>query len=325
MADRHPDRRVGRWAPGAAGREREAGMPEVGLFVPTSAPDARPDTVLAFGQRAEAAGVRSLWVPDRLVFDGAEPLLALAALVATPTRARLGTCVLLGTLRPPALLAKMVATLDVLSGGRVTLGLGVGSRADDFAAAEAPYAERGPRMTELLQVLRGAWSGAPLQHAGRYYHLDVGPIGPRPVQAGGRRIGRGGNAEPALRRIGRQADGYVGSSTRGPAGVRRAWEIVRASAAAAGRDPDRLTLAALVRACVDDDPARAAERTTANARHYGAARGDATAYQLLGPPDACVRMAHEYFAAGVQVLIVAPVTAEVGHLDRLLGEVFPRL
>ena len=80
-------------------------MPEVGLFVPTSAPDARPDTVLAFGQRAEAAGVHSLWVPDRPVFDGAEPLLALTALAATTTRARLGTCVLLGTLRPDLLKA----------------------------------------------------------------------------------------------------------------------------------------------------------------------------------------------------------------------------
>src|SRR4051812_50113896 len=97
-------------------------MPGVGLFVPTSAPDAGPETVLAFGQRAEAAGVRSLWVPERLVFDGAEPLLALAALAATTTRARLGTCVLLGTPRPPALLAKMIAPLDVLSGGRGTPG-----------------------------------------------------------------------------------------------------------------------------------------------------------------------------------------------------------
>src|SRR5207248_7858581 len=138
---------------------------------------------------------------------------------------------------------------------------------------------RGSRMPELLSILRRAWSGGPLQHDGRYYHLDVGPIGPRPLQAGGPPIWLGGNADAALRRIGRQADGYVGSSTGGPAGVRRAWDVVRASAEAAGRDPDRLTFAALVRACVDDDRARAAERATANARHYGGRGADASSHQ----------------------------------------------
>src|SRR6476659_5874357 len=119
-------------------------MPTVGLFVPLAAPDARPETALAFGQRAEAAGLDSLWLPDRPVFPSAEPLVTMAALAATTTRPRLGTCVLLGSLRGPALLAKQVATRDALSGGRVILGLGVGSRADDFAATGVPYAGRGP-------------------------------------------------------------------------------------------------------------------------------------------------------------------------------------
>src|SRR5579884_2346784 len=160
-------------------------MPEVGIYVPTPAADVQPDTVVAFGQRVEAAGLHSLWTLDRLVFDNQEPLLCLAALATTTRRVRLGTSVLLGTLRPPALLAKMVATLDVLSGGRMILGLGVGSRPDDFVAAGVPYAARGARLAEAMRVLRQVWSGAPLAHEGRAYQLAAGPIGPRPAQPGG--------------------------------------------------------------------------------------------------------------------------------------------
>ena len=165
-------------------------MPAVGLFVPTAAPDATPNMALAFGQRAEAAGLPSVWIPERPVFDGPDPLLSLAAVAATTTRVRLGTCVLLGTLRAPALLAKSVATLDVLSAGRVILGLGVGSRADDFEAAGVSMAGRGRRGAEVIDLLRLAWSGAPLQYQGRNYQLDVGAVGPRPVQPGGRRGSR---------------------------------------------------------------------------------------------------------------------------------------
>jgi probable F420-dependent oxidoreductase len=302
-------------------------MPSVGLFVPTAAPDAWPNMALAFAQRAEAAGIRSLWVPDRPVFANPEPLTTLAAVAAATSTIQLGTCVLLGTLRPPALLAKSVATLDVLAGGRVILGLGVGSRADDFAAVEVPFAGRGARATELMQVLRLAWSGAPLRHAGRHYQIDVGPVGPRPAQPGGPPIWLGGSAEAALRRAGRLADGYIGSSSSGPAGVGRAWQAVRESAERAGRDPGALTFAVLVRAAVDDDTGRAMDRVVANARHYrpDLREDPGPAGILLGSPAACIERAHEYFAAGVEVLIVAPVTADRDHLDRLLSEVLTRL
>src|SRR5579883_3404436 len=191
-------------------------MPAVGLFVPTAAPDARPDMAVAFGQRAEAAGLASVWLPDRPVFANPDPLVALAAVAATTSRVQLGTCVLLGTLRPPALLAKSVASLDALSGGRVILGLGVGSRADDFAAAGVPFAGRGARASELIQILRLAWSGAPLRHEGRVYQLDVGPVGPRPVQPGGPPIWLGGSA-PA----GRGARPARGRGRRADAGAPR--------------------------------------------------------------------------------------------------------
>jgi alkanesulfonate monooxygenase SsuD/methylene tetrahydromethanopterin reductase-like flavin-dependent oxidoreductase (luciferase family) len=241
-------------------------------------------------------------------------------------RALLGSCVLLGTLRPPALLAKMTATLDVLSGGRVILGLGVGSRPDDFAGAGVPYAARGARLAEAVRVMRQVWRGEPLQHEGRAYQLACGPIGPRPVQAGGPPLWFGGGAEAQLKRAGRLADGYVGSSSSGPEGVRAAWQTVRQAAADAGRDPAALKLACLIWASVDDDMDRAYARAERYMRHYyPPERAKVAPASLIGPPDECLRQARAFFDIGVDELIIGPVTADPEHLDRLLTQVVARL
>lgn len=298
-------------------------MVDVGLGIPILAADAGPQTAMEFGRRAEQAGAHSVWVGDRVVYGNQEPLLSLAAAAAVTTRVRLGTCVLLAALRPPLLLAKMVATLDRLSGGRVTLGMGVGSRPDDFAAAEVPFDHRGSRVEELVHVLRLAWSGEPVAHRGRFYQLDVGPIGPPPAQPH-LPIWFGGSAESALKRIGRIADGYIGGSGGGPAGFQANWERIQRYAEASGRDPRTIMPAALVYAAVDEDRERAHEKAVEYLLHYyGPRRSDPTGF-LLGPPDECVRSAEDYVRAGVRTLIVASVTAEPGYFDRLC-ELLPRL
>jgi probable F420-dependent oxidoreductase len=299
-------------------------MASVGLAIPTAAPDARPNTALEFGPRAEAAGAGSVWVMDRIVFDNADPLITLGALAGITTRVRLGTCVLLSTLRPPAVLAKMIATLDSMTGGRMTIGIGVGSRADDFAAAGTPYERRGGRAEELVQIMRLAWSGDDVRFNGKHYQVDVGHIGPPPVQQH-LPIYFGGSAESAMRRIARIGDGYIGSSSGGPEGFREKWAQITRHAEGIGRDPATLTPAALVYCCVDDDRARANELAMAYFNnYYGPGRRD-TAGFMLGTPDDCVRVAEGYFAAGVQTLIVGSVTADVGRFERLCDEVLPRL
>jgi len=110
---------------------------ELGLGLPIS----NPRRLLDWATQAEAAGFASLGLLDRLVFDNPEPLVALAVLAGTTTRIRLQTEVLLGPLRSTSLLAKQVATLDVMTGGRFTLGIGVGGRADDHAAAGTPLSD----------------------------------------------------------------------------------------------------------------------------------------------------------------------------------------
>lgn len=297
---------------------------KIGFSMPTAAPDAQVNTTLEFGRRAEAAGVDSVWAMDRLVFSNHEPLLGLAALAATTQRVGLGTCVLLATLRPAALLAKMLATLDQMSAGRLTLGFGVGSRADDFAAAEAPWEHRGGRAEELVDILRLAWSGAPLRYTGKHYDIDVGPVGPKPVQAHVP-IWFGGGAETALKRIARIADGYIGGSGGGPAGFRENWAKVTRYAEAVGRDPATITPAALVYACVDDNRAQAESKAAAHLAHYYGPRRTDTSGFLLGSATACVDAAHRYMEAGVETLIIGSVTADLRYLDRLCADVVPRL
>ena len=300
-------------------------MPQIGVALPLAAADTRATTALEFAQRAEAAGVDSVWVLDRLVYDCYEPLITLAAVATGTRRVRLGMGILLGALRPPILLAKMLATLDQLSAGRVIVGLGAGTRADDFEAVGVPHAGRGRRLDELIDVLKLAWSGAPVRYAGRAYTLDVGPLGPRPLQQPHPPLWLGGRAEAVLRRTARVGDGYIGRSSDGPAGFRRIWDQVRAYAEAEGRDPATIVPAAQVYACVDDNPRRAAALTAGYlTSYYGAAPADLSGY-LLGSPEQCVALAEQYFAAGVEVLIVGSVTANGDYFERLCSEVIPRL
>lgn len=298
-------------------------MVEAGLALPILVPDVGPRTSLEFARRAEEAGADSIWAGDRIVFGNQEPLLNLAAAAAVTSRVKLGTSVLLGTLRPPALLAKMVATLDEMSGGRVVLGLGVGSRADDFAAEQVPFEHRGSRAEEMVDILRLAWRGEPLKYEGRFYQLDVGPVGPRPSQSH-IPIWFGGSAESALRRIGRIGDGYIGGSGGGPAGFQANWEKIRRYAEAEGHDSGSITPAALIYACVDDDRARAQELAAAHLRNYYGPRRTDTSSFMLGSADECLEVANGYVAAGVRTFIIGSVTADLGYFDRLCG-LLPRL
>ena len=298
-------------------------MPHLGITLPTQA---SRETALEFARRAEAAGLHSVWATDRILFRTPDPLISLAAVAAITERVKLGTCVLLGALRRPLLLAKAVATLDDLSGGRCILGLGVGSRAQDFAAAEVPIRERGRRMDELLPVLRLAWSGQPIRYQGRHVQLDVGPMGLLPPQRAKLPIWFGGSAEPVLRRVASTGDGFIGGTSSGVDGFRANWTKIRAYAEQAGRDPGRITPAALIHFSVDRDRdnARQAMRNYL-VQSYGPARVDRGLGVMTGTPDDLVAGAEAYFEAGVDLLILTSISDRPDHLDALLEQVVPRL
>ena len=142
----------------------------------------------------------SFWVIDRIVYDNLEPLTVLAAAAAVTSKIRLGTSVLLAALRHPTLLAKTVATLDFLSAGRMTLGMGFGSRENDFTSIGIPYEHRGGRAEELVRLVRRLWAENSVTHKGKFYQVENVTIGPRPIQNPYPPIWMGGSAEAALKR-----------------------------------------------------------------------------------------------------------------------------
>src|SRR4051794_14759944 len=131
----------------------------IGIGLPNAVPGIPGAVITEWATRAERAGFASLATIDWIVYDSYDPLLALTAAAVVTERVELMTTVLIGPVRPRALLAKEAATLDRLSGGRLTLGIGLGGRDDDFAAAGVPTAGRGRRFDAQLDELRRIWEG----------------------------------------------------------------------------------------------------------------------------------------------------------------------
>jgi len=173
----------------------------VGLGLPIG----DPDSLLDWSRRADAGPFSTLGLLDRLVWDYPEPLVTLAAIAGATSRIRVQTEVLLAPLRETALLAKQCATLDRLSGGRFTLGLGVGGREDDFAAAGTDIRRRGRRLDGQLALLRQLW-------AGERYGESAGPIGPAPTRDHGPELLFAAFAATALERVARWGDGFLGAA-----------------------------------------------------------------------------------------------------------------
>ncbi len=203
--------------------------------------------LVEYGVLAEQAGFDSVWTSEHhFVDDGYLPsqLPVLAAIAARTERIRLGTGVLLAPLFDPLHLAEDAATVDLLSGGRLILGLGNGWRDEEFEGFGVSPRTRARRLEGTIQVLRQAWGDGLTTGDGRTFRYP-GPglnVTPKPVRGAATPIWIGGGAEPAVRRAGRVADGYLGSSASPDALAQRAaW--IHEEAEVAGRDPASIELA----------------------------------------------------------------------------------
>lgn len=241
----------------------------IGFGLPVSGSWATPDRLVQVARRAEQLGYHSLWTFQRLASPAddswgepyrsvADPLVSLAYVAAVTTRIRLGVAVLNMPFASPVLVAKQVATLDRLSGGRVDLGLGNGWAEEEFVASGASRTGLGRRAEEFLPLLTRLWSGEVVHHRGEFYQVPGLRAAPGPVQRPHPPVLLGASAEPALRRAGRLCDGWVSSSRADPRTIGRSVTVVREAAVAAGRDPDRLRFVcrAAVRLRPDPGPER---------------------------------------------------------------------
>ena len=175
-----------------------------------------------------------------------EPLVTLGAISAVTHRIRLGTGILVLPQRQPALVAKQVATLDVLSNGRVRLGVGVGWQRSEYESLGVPFAERGRRIDEAITLMRRYWTEPSVTFHGQFYRAEAMGMDPKPVQPGGPQIWLGGDSEAALHRVGRLGDGWMAMADSDEAVVTAPEKLatIRAAAEAAGRDPARIGLQA---------------------------------------------------------------------------------
>jgi alkanesulfonate monooxygenase SsuD/methylene tetrahydromethanopterin reductase-like flavin-dependent oxidoreductase (luciferase family) len=272
---------------------------EVGVGLPTTTPGADGRCLLEWARRADAGPFASLGVLDRMVYPSVEPFAALSAAAAVTANPRLVTMVVIGPLRNTVLLAKQAASLDLLSGGRLTLGLAIGARADDYQAMGVDRRGRGRRLDEQLAGLRSIW--------------EQGEIGPKPAQAGGPPLLAGGLSGEAFARMARTADGYVHGG-----GPPRAFAGAAARAWAAWRDlerPGRPQLWGQGYFALGD-----AEAGAAYLRDYYAFTGpfaEKIAAGNLTSGRAVRDFVRGYAEAGCDHLVLLPTVSDPAQLDRL--------
>jgi alkanesulfonate monooxygenase SsuD/methylene tetrahydromethanopterin reductase-like flavin-dependent oxidoreductase (luciferase family) len=281
---------------------------QIGIGLPASIPGTPAAVILDWGRRADAGPFSSLGIIDRLVYPNYEPLITLAAVAGATRRIRLTTSVLLAPLRRPGMLAKQAATLDALSGGRLTLGLGIGGREDDFRAAPAEMRGRGRRFEDQLALMKRVWSGEPAV-------AGDGPLGPAPARAGGPEILLGGYSPAAMARVGRFADGLITGGID-PAGAGQFYGMAQESWQAAGR-PGKPRFVACTYFGLGP---RAAQGIRAYLGDYYRFMGPAVEGMIGAVPagdEAVKGRIAAFAAAGADELILWPCVPELEQVDRL--------
>jgi len=281
----------------------------------------------------DRCGYDSMWVGDHVAFTIAifDPLMQLAQAAVLSRRLVFGTDVYLLPLRHPTPVAKQVSTLDHLTEGRFIFGVGVGGEfPKEYEACGVPIAERGARLSESFTVLRKLWSGEPTSHAGRFFQFEEVMMQPPPRQAGGPPIWCGGRSEPALRRIGRLADGWM-SYVVTPDMFREGLEKIEAAAGASGRVFDRgFGTSHLLFTRVDDTYEKALDAATVSLskRYAMDFRKAAQRYCALGPPAEVVDTIRRFHAVGVRHLIldfVGPYEERYAEIERFARDALPLL
>jgi len=306
-----------------------------GLALPSfSFPDldyAKTARLRSFAQRAEALGYEALWVVEHLVTARGlygtawlSPLETAAFAAGCTTRINIATGILIAALRNPVFLAKEIASLQFLSGGRFELGIGVGWDAQEFAVAGVPLKERGRRTDEMLGIFEDLWSGRSVTHHGRYYSFDDVQIDPPLPQkpflwvAGGSKIKTEMSPDPetmassVLERICRRADGWLARAAGSTDSVIADWALIRRRLGELGRAPDSVTFGHVNFAHIvptDDDAAALAVQRPLIERVMGTHRPFEhlqTCY-LLGSPRRIRDRIAELRDAGLEYLVLSPL------------------
>jgi probable F420-dependent oxidoreductase len=308
-----------------------------GFYLPTRGPTATRAGVLALAREGERLGLHSAMIADHIVFpvesesaypytldrrhpsggDALETFSILGVVAGATERLRLVTSVLVLPYRNPVLTAKMVASLDVLSGGRVTLGVGVGWLKEEFEALNSPdFGQRGAVTDEWLEIFKLLWTRSPASFTGQFYNFASIRAEPFPLQKPHPPIWVGGHSRAALRRTARHGDGWhpvgaIAASPLPPREMRSHLDTLRRMTEAEGRDFSALTIS--YKAPLYDS---------------GISDRDGTRRSFSGTADEIADDIRSFAAVGVHELIFdfrgASIAESIERLQRFAAEVMPR-
>ncbi len=293
-------------------------------------PKPDPQMLWEYVDAAESLGVDSIWLSDRVVSSvtSMEPMIALSFIAARTTKLKFGTSVLALPLRNPTILAKEIATLDFLSGGRSLPAVGLGTEDErEFEACGTVRSQRAGRTDEAIRVMKRLWSEDSVTHHGKYFTLNEVTIEPKPVQKDLPPLWIGGRTEPALKRVARVGDGWLVSQAT-PSdvgdGIRRIQELLTEYDREGEIEEDHY--GALFSFCFADDPAQARQM----AEPYMLRRRndvDYDEFSAFGTPEDVAGLIDRYIENGATKFVARPACPPEemqAQLEILGREIVPR-
>ncbi|MBI2156198.1 MAG: TIGR03619 family F420-dependent LLM class oxidoreductase [Candidatus Rokubacteria bacterium] len=298
---------------------------------PAETPDV--DALYAYAERAEALGFESLWAWDHVIL-GVEPAFPildavglLTAIAARTRRIKLGTGVMVLPLRNPTIAAKALGTLDVISNGRLILGIASGWYAREFDAVGVPFKQRGRLFERNLEILTRLWTEDRVSLQADEFNLREAVMRPRPIQRPRPPILIGGYVDAVLKRVATRGDGWL-TYFYTPESYRTAWEKIVGFARAAGRDPRTLTGTNQLAIYVG----RSRAETEAPMRQWLQTEWDIAAWSestiehaIRGSVDECVAQLRAHVDAGVDRIILIPYRYQPEQVELIAREILPRL
>lgn len=291
------------------------------------------DEILAYTLRAEQLGFRSAWVWDHILLGSKRPfpflesLSTLAALATRATTIELGTGVLVLPLRNPVVLAKVLASLDRIARGRLTVGIAAGWYEKEFEAVGVPFTARGRIFVEHVKIMKQLWTEDAVDGTvGPHVFKRVNML-PKPFTPGGPRLLFGGYVDRVLRRTAAHADGWLTYFYTAES-FARAWAKIHRFAEEFGRDPATLTNVSQLPICV----ASSFEEADARVRSFIADYFDVAAWSestaesaIRGTPQQCAEQIQQHIEVGERHIVFVPCNYEIEQLDRIAGEILPLL
>jgi probable F420-dependent oxidoreductase len=302
----------------------------VGVALPQGSADGNVDVELirTYATRAEALGFDDLWTIEQITsrFAVLEPVAVLNYVAAVTTRIRLGTAVLVLNLRNPVQLANELTSIDHLSGGRITVGVGLGTTTRNYAAFGMPEERRVARFNEGIRLLKALWTQPQATLDGDFWKLNGVSMEPKPVQKPHPPLWFGAHSEAAMLRTARHADGWMGAGSTDLKEFFIELKRMREIAKEQGRDLATFAFSKRIYIAVNSDEAKArADISQWLNSFYGRPEAIADSWAVYGSPARCLEILGRMRDAGLTHIMLHPAPTTLEHLERLASEILPKL